>query len=153
MGSFQELVANAAAEYGLQLTNGQIAAMDTYYRLLLEWNEKMNLTAITEPHEVAVKHMIDSLSCYREEIFTAAARIVDVGTGAGFPGIPLKIFQPELELILMDSLNKRLNFCGKLPVTWVCKGLLLFMPGRRKPGKINSTVKVMISPYHGRLPD
>lgn len=110
MGSFQELVAKAAAEYGLQLTREQIAAMDTYYRLLLEWNEKINLTAITEPNEVAVKHMIDSLSCYREDIFTAAARIVDVGTGAGFPGIPLKIFQPDIELILMDSLNKRLNF-------------------------------------------
>ena len=110
MGNFQELVAKAAAEYGLQLTSGQIAAMDTYYRLLLAWNEKINLTAITEPYEVAVKHMIDSLSCYREEVFTAAARVVDVGTGAGFPGIPLKIFQPELELTLMDSLNKRLNF-------------------------------------------
>ncbi|CVK18580.1 MULTISPECIES: 16S rRNA (guanine(527)-N(7))-methyltransferase RsmG [Sporomusa] len=135
MGSFQELVANAAAEYGLQLTNGQIAAMDTYYRLLLEWNEKMNLTAITEPHEVAVKHMIDSLSCYREEIFTAAARIVDVGTGAGFPGIPLKIFQPELELILMDSLNKRLNFLREVAGNLGLQGVAFVHARAEEAGK------------------
>ncbi|SCM82260.1 Ribosomal RNA small subunit methyltransferase G [uncultured Sporomusa sp.] len=135
MGSFQELVAKAAAEYGLQLTNGQIAAMDTYYRLLLEWNEKMNLTAITEPHEVAVKHMIDSLSCYREEIFTAAARIVDVGTGAGFPGIPLKIFQPELELILMDSLNKRLNFLREVADSLGLQGVAFVHARAEEAGK------------------
>ncbi|MEL7632685.1 16S rRNA (guanine(527)-N(7))-methyltransferase RsmG [Sporomusa sphaeroides] len=135
MGSFQELVANAAAEYGLQLTNGQIAAMDTYYRLLLAWNEKMNLTAITEPHEVAVKHMIDSLSCYREEIFTAAARIVDVGTGAGFPGIPLKIFQPELELILMDSLNKRLNFLREVAGNLGLQGVAFVHARAEEAGK------------------
>lgn len=135
MGSFQELVAKAAAEYGLQLTNGQIAAMDTYYRLLLEWNEKMNLTAITEPHEVAVKHMIDSLSCYREKIFTAAARIVDVGTGAGFPGIPLKIFQPELELILMDSLNKRLNFLREVAGNLGLQGVAFVHARAEEAGK------------------
>lgn len=135
MGSFQELVAKAAAEYGLQLTNGQIAAMDTYYRLLLAWNEKMNLTAITEPHEVAVKHMIDSLSCYREEIFTAAARIVDVGTGAGFPGIPLKIFQPELELILMDSLNKRLNFLREVAGNLGLQGVAFVHARAEEAGK------------------
>lgn len=135
MGSFQELVAKDAAEYGLQLTNGQIAAMDTYYRLLLEWNEKMNLTAITEPHEVAVKHMIDSLSCYREEIFTAAARIVDVGTGAGFPGIPLKIFQPELELILMDSLNKRLNFLREVAGNLGLQGVAFVHARAEEAGK------------------
>ncbi len=84
--------------------------MDTYNRLLLEWNQKMNLTAITAPQEVAVKHMIDSLSCYRADIFTDGASVVDVGTGAGFPGIPLKIYRPAIQLTLLDSLNKRLNF-------------------------------------------
>lgn len=135
MGSFQELVAKAAAEYGLQLTSRQIAAMDTYYRLLLVWNEKINLTAITEPHEVAVKHMIDSLSCYREEVFTAAARVVDVGTGAGFPGIPLKIFQPELELTLMDSLNKRLNFLREVADSLGLQGVALVHARAEEAGK------------------
>lgn len=110
MEKFQEILINAADNYGIKLDSNQISAMDMYYRLLLEWNEKINLTAITEPQEVAVKHMIDSLSCYREDVFIPNASIVDVGTGAGFPGIPLKIFRPDLQLTLMDSLNKRLNF-------------------------------------------
>lgn len=81
-----------------------------YYRLLMEWNEKMNLTAITDPREVAVKHMIDSLSVLDEEHFPENASIIDVGTGAGFPGIPLKIYRPDLRLTLLDSLNKRISF-------------------------------------------
>ncbi|WP_371375716.1 16S rRNA (guanine(527)-N(7))-methyltransferase RsmG [Sporomusa aerivorans] len=110
MDNFYDILANSAVAAGFDLNAGQIAAMESYYRLLVEWNQRMNLTAITEPHEVAVKHMIDSLSCYRADIFTAGASVVDVGTGAGFPGVPLKIFRPELCLTLMDSLNKRLTF-------------------------------------------
>ncbi|CQR70035.1 Ribosomal RNA small subunit methyltransferase G [Sporomusa ovata DSM 2662] len=110
MNHFQDILAKAAAEYGLSLAPKQLAAMDNYFQQLVVWNEKVNLTAITEPYEVAVKHMIDSLSCYQEELFTPGVRIIDVGTGAGFPGIPLKIFQQDIKLTLMDSLNKRLNF-------------------------------------------
>lgn len=110
MNHFQDILAKAAAEYGLNLVPEQLAAMDNYYQQLVAWNEKVNLTAITEPYEVAVKHMIDSLSCYQEELFTPGVRLIDVGTGAGFPGIPLKIFQQDIKLTLMDSLNKRLNF-------------------------------------------
>lgn len=110
MESFQDILAKAVNKYGLVLTEQQLAHLDSYYRLLIEWNEKMNLTAITEPQEVAVKHMVDSLSCYREDIFAAGASLVDVGTGAGFPGLPLKIFRTDIRLTLMDSLNKRLNF-------------------------------------------
>ncbi len=100
----------AADEYGLTLAADQLVAMDDYYQLLVEWNKKINLTAITEPQEVAVKHMVDSLSCYQQELFTPGVSIIDVGTGAGFPGLPLKIFQKDIDLTLMDSLNKRLKF-------------------------------------------
>ena len=114
MNQFQDILAKAAVEYGLSLMPEQLAALDTYYQRLLVWNEKINLTAITEPYEVAVKHMIDSLSCYQEELFTPGVSLIDVGTGAGFPGIPLKIFQQDIKLTLMDSLNKRLFFLGEV---------------------------------------
>lgn len=107
---FAEFLQKAAQEYGLALTEQQLEAFTIYYQLLLEWNERINLTAIIDPKEVAVKHMVDSLSCYDAKFIPAGARIIDVGTGAGFPGIPLKVFQPDLKLTLLDSLNKRLNF-------------------------------------------
>ena len=81
-------------------------------KLLLEWNKKINLTAITEPNEVILKHFVDSLtiSKYIEDDST----LVDVGTGAGFPGIPLKIIREDLEITLVDSLNKRINFLKEI---------------------------------------
>ena len=107
---FRDALVQAAGEYSLLLTEEQIASFTQYFEMLVEWNEKMNLTAITDPTEVAVKHMIDSLSCYDEAIFKKGAKIIDVGTGAGFPGLPLKIFRPDLKLTLFDSLNKRILF-------------------------------------------
>lgn len=108
--SFSEILVQAADEYGLALTPDQVDHFNTYFEMLVEWNEKINLTAITEAQDVAVKHMIDSLSCYDQEIFKKGATIIDVGTGAGFPGLPLKIFRPDLTLTLFDSLNKRILF-------------------------------------------
>lgn len=100
----------AASEYGVELSEKQLQQFQRYYELLIEWNEKINLTAITEPQEVAVKHFIDSVSAWDKKRFEGAKSIIDVGTGAGFPGIPLKIFQPQLKLVLLDSLNKRIKF-------------------------------------------
>ncbi|MDR3588736.1 MAG: 16S rRNA (guanine(527)-N(7))-methyltransferase RsmG [Negativicutes bacterium] len=107
---FTEALTGAACQFGLELSPGQIEAFSLYNELLLAWNEKINLTAITDPQDVAVKHIIDSLSCYDPEFFPPGCAVVDVGTGAGFPGLPLKIFRPDLRLTLMDSLNKRLVF-------------------------------------------
>lgn len=108
--SFTESLQQAAGEFGIMLTEGQLAGFTAYYELLVEWNEKMNLTAITEPREVAVKHMIDSLSCLDSEVLPFNCSLIDVGTGAGFPGLPLKIMRPDIRLTLLDSLNKRMNF-------------------------------------------
>lgn len=135
MEHFKKLLAQAAAEYGLHLSESQLAAMDTYYRLLIEWNEKINLTAITQPHEVAVKHMIDSLSCYQEDIFSSGTGIIDVGTGAGFPGIPLKIYQPHLKLTLMDSLNKRLLFLREVTDSLALDGVDIVHARAEEGGK------------------
>ena len=107
---FRDEVRKAAEEFGTPLTDEQTEKLVLYYELLLEWNQKMNLTAITEPHEVAVKHVIDSLSAFDTQLFTKGVSAVDVGTGAGFPGIVLKIFFPSMKLLLLDSLQKRVNF-------------------------------------------
>jgi 16S rRNA (guanine527-N7)-methyltransferase len=107
---FIDCLTAAAHEYGLNLSEMQLTQFNSYFEVLIAWNQKINLTAITEPQEVAVKHMIDSLSCYQEAIFPVGCTIVDVGTGAGFPGIPLKIIRPDLKLTLLDSLNKRVLF-------------------------------------------
>jgi len=107
---FSDELRKGASEYGLALTDSQIKDFTTYFEHLIEWNEKINLTAITSPQDVAIKHMIDSLACYDEMFFKKGARIIDVGTGAGFPGLPLKIFRPDLQLTLFDSLNKRIKF-------------------------------------------
>ncbi len=83
---------------------------EKYMNLLLEWNKKINLTAITEPREVEIKHFEDSLTCLKSGYIKDGDKIVDVGTGAGFPGLPIKIENKNVNLTLMDSLNKRINF-------------------------------------------
>ena len=107
---FTEALRAAAAEAGIALSEAQLAAFTRYYELLIAWNEKMNLTAITAPEDVAVKHIIDSLAAYDAALFGGAPAVIDVGTGAGFPGLPLKIFAPDIRLTLMDSLGKRVNW-------------------------------------------
>ncbi len=107
---FETHLKEAAAAYGLPLSEEQIAQFNRYYELLVDWNTRMNLTAIMEPKDVAVKHIIDSLSAYDPALFPAGTTLIDVGTGAGFPGLPLKIFAPEIRLTLVDSLAKRVHF-------------------------------------------
>lgn len=108
--TFTASLTAAAAASAIVLSPSQVEAFAVYNDLLVDWNEKVNLTAITDPQEVAVKHVIDSLACYDEAVFPAGCSVIDVGTGAGFPGLPLKIFRPDIRLTLLDSLNKRLIF-------------------------------------------
>lgn len=108
--SFAEILKKAAEEYGISLSETQLQQFDRYQELLVEWNQKMNLTALTEPKDVAIKHMIDSVSVYDEKWFSEGMSVIDIGTGAGFPGLPLKILCPSLKVTLLDSLNKRVKF-------------------------------------------
>ncbi len=104
------LLKDCCEQMGVQLNETQLEQFMTYLSLLLEWNEKMNLTAITEEREVVLKHFADCLSLVPYVNFTEGMKVIDVGTGAGFPGIPVKIACPEVEMTLLDSLNKRIGF-------------------------------------------
>lgn len=111
---FQNDLIHAMEAMGLVLEDYQIRQFCRFEELLLETNKVMNLTAITDPGEVAVKHMADSVSCYDERYFPKDASLLDLGTGAGFPGIPLAIFRPDLTVTFFDSLQKRLNFLNEV---------------------------------------
>lgn len=101
---------SATANYKVKLTEEQINMFEVYFDLLVEWNKKLNLTAITDDMGVAVKHFADSLSILNYINIPENARVIDVGTGAGFPGLVLKIVRPDIELSLLDSLKKRFLF-------------------------------------------
>ena len=95
-------------EFDIKINDEQIKSFEKYMNLLLEWNEKINLTAITQPEEIKLKHFVDSLTVLK--YINDDDKVIDIGTGAGFPGIPLKIMNKNTKITLLDSLNKRINF-------------------------------------------
>lgn len=130
----RELLKSGCDRLGIEISQLQLTQLETYATLLVEWNEKINLTAITDTEGIAVKHFLDSISA----ICTGkiGKKVIDVGTGAGFPGLVLKIMKPEIELTLLDSLNKRINFLKA-----VCDELELdgveFVHSRAEDGGMN----------------
>ena len=110
----ENLLVKGLSELGLTITEEQIEKFDKYYEMLIETNKVMNLTSITEYDEVIIKHFIDSLLVVNIFDINQSKKMIDVGTGAGFPGIPIKIMFPHLQITLLDSLNKRLKFLNNV---------------------------------------
>lgn len=106
----EKILKDGMAVLGAEVSEEQIKQFSKYSALLTSWNEKMNLTAVTDPDGIAIKHFLDCILPLYHIDFSNCKKIADIGTGAGFPGIPLKIMSPQTELCLIDSLNKRIGF-------------------------------------------
>ena len=109
-----EKITDRCAEFGVKIDREITERLNLYGNLLLEWNEKINLTAITAPEDVLYKHFYDCILFFKAVTPDKNAEIIDVGTGAGFPGMVLKIIRPDLKITLLDSLNKRLLFLNEV---------------------------------------
>lgn len=133
---------------GIKLSKKQISQFLKYYELLVEWNGFMNLTAITEYDEAMKKHFVDSLSLIKAFDVSKEASVIDVGTGAGFPGLALKIAYPNLKITLLDSLNKRINFLNEVIIQLGLSGIEA-IHGRAedfaKPGKLREKFDLCVS--------
>ena len=118
-----EQIVPLCAQFGIELNKDKIDKLNLYGNLLLNWNEKINLTAIKEPKEVLYKHFYDCILFLKHCPIKSSATVIDVGTGAGFPGMVLKIMRPDLEVTLLDSLNKRLVFLNDVIEKLSLKGI------------------------------
>jgi 16S rRNA (guanine527-N7)-methyltransferase len=107
----EKLVQDAQTLFNVKITGRQVMSFITYEKELVEWNNRFNLTAIRDPESIRTKHFLDSLSCILAWKASPPARLIDVGTGAGFPGIPLKLLYPGLKLTLVESVSKKAAFC------------------------------------------
>lgn len=114
MENIQQDLIERGKRIGIRISLNQAEQFQIYMETLLEWNEKLNLTAITQPEEILEKHFLDSLTVLSTGRLKENGKVLDVGTGAGFPGVPMKILRPDLQVTLLDGSNKRLRFLGEL---------------------------------------
>lgn len=142
------ILERAVAGFDLVLTDTQKQSFLTYYQLLIEWNSFMNLTAITDFEEVCMKHFADSLSLCQAIDCTKPMKVIDIGTGAGFPGIPLKIMYPDMDIVLLDSLGKRVKFLNEV-ISTLHLDKIIAIHGRAedyaKPGSMRESFDLCVS--------
>lgn len=113
----KDILINGLKEYGYELSAENSEKFSIYSKMLVEWNEKINLTSITDPEGISVKHFLDSLVPVFKIEIKENSKIIDIGTGAGFPGIPIKIIRDDLKFTYLDSLNKRINFLKEVSLS------------------------------------
>ena len=132
----KELAQQAQEMLGLRLTTAQLAALETYEHELITWNQRANLTAIDQPEKIRAKHFLDSLTCTLAMADTSAARVIDVGSGAGFPGLPLKIIYPTMQLTVIESVGKKASFCEHIVNTLGLTGVQILHERAEAVGKM-----------------
>ena len=130
-----EKIAPLCQQFGVEITPEISQKLNLYGNLLVEWNEKMNLTAITDPEGVLYKHFYDCILFFKNVEVPQNAKVIDVGTGAGFPGLVLKIVRPDLEVTLLDSLNKRITFLNEVISQLSLKGICAVHSRAEEGGK------------------
>lgn len=113
----EDILRQGIKDFGIEVNDQMISDLKTYREILVDWNQKMNLTGIEEEKEVFIKHFLDSISAVSNRYIKDGISLIDVGTGAGFPGLPLKICLQNIKLTLLDSLNKRINFLQEVSNT------------------------------------
>jgi 16S rRNA (guanine527-N7)-methyltransferase len=123
MNGFEGLEAAVLRIVGHRLSAQQLESFTWFRHELIAWNKRFNLTAITNPVEVEIKHFLDSLSCLKVDQFRPPAKVIDVGTGAGFPGIPIKLVYPQFDVTLVESVGKKVSFCQHVIDTLDIEGL------------------------------
>ncbi|NMB26493.1 MAG: 16S rRNA (guanine(527)-N(7))-methyltransferase RsmG [Tissierellia bacterium] len=114
---------DGAKTLGINLTKDKQDKFILYKKLLKEWNQKINITSITDDVEIDIKHFIDSITPLNTNLFEGKVKVIDIGTGGGFPGVPLKIIKEDLDMVLLDSLNKRIKFLNEVINTIELKGI------------------------------
>ena len=132
----EKLTQDALRLFNIQLTPRQVAMLTTYEQQLIEWNQKFNLTAIRDVDGIRAKHFLDSLSCTLAWKDHAPRRLIDVGTGAGFPGLVLKILYPGMKLTLVESVGKKANFCRHIVETLGLEGVEVLTARAEEVGRL-----------------
>ncbi len=132
------LVRNAQQLFGLNLSPKQVQMLSTYERELLEWNEKFNLTAIRDAEGIRTKHFLDSFSCAQAWKANPPASLIDVGTGAGFPGLALKILYPAMRLTLVESVGKKADFCRHITETLALENVEVLTARAEEVGQMSA---------------
>ncbi len=132
----EKLVQEAHELMGVDLSPDHISALHRYQRELSKWSKRVSLTAITDPEKVRIKHFLDSLSCLLVMRGTPVRRVIDVGTGAGFPGLPLKIVCPRIRLTLVESVGKKVQFCHHIVDILQLEGVEILQERVEKVGKM-----------------